>query len=98
MCRWSSLRHEFGKFCQPDGEYILGRHLAPLLQEVRYGLSYNMEDLEAAYSELCIDEAGTEEEIMAHIQAARVDWFKFESWFQEHFAERDEAALEPTET
>ena len=74
------LRHEFDKYIQPDGEYIKGYQLREVLDDLRWGLQFTVEDLEAAYSELCLDEAAPEADLPKLINSAKITWFKFEEW------------------
>ena len=96
------MRHEFDKHAQPDGEYIYGKQLRGLLEELRYGSPFNAEDLEAAYTELCLsrydDVQGGEDaegsweggrDVMKMINEARISWSAFETFYEDWFGEKD---------
>ena len=83
------MRHEFNKLSEMDGEYIYGHQLQPLLANVRFGLTFTVEDLENGYSELCLDETMGGDDIQKAIDEAKVEWFLFEEWYKDYFGQRD---------
>jgi len=88
-CRWTPLRQQFSKWVTLDGEYVMGSQLRAMLEAIRYGQSFNAEDLENAYSELCLDELTNEEDIMKIVDHTKISWFDFEKWYVEYFSDKD---------
>lgn len=69
----------------------MGSQLRSLLGVVRFGKTFTVEDLEAAYQSLCLrgEGMGGDADPMALIAQSKVTWFEFEEWYVDYFAAKD---------
>ena len=63
-----------------------------LLEELRANAAFNVEDLEAAYTELCLSRDSGEgggRDVMKLVDEAKIPWTAFEIFYEEWFGEKD---------
>eukprot|EP00952_Eustigmatos_sp_NYUAD-ZCMA_P013007 51945-Eustigmatos_ZCMA.PRE.1 len=98
ICRWSRLRHIFGKYASRRAEFILGSQLQSVLEEARSGATFTVEDLEACYTSLCCLEDSSDRDLMQAISQAKVEWAAFEEFFTDYFSAKDAPLPGATDT